>query len=269
MLLAVDIGNTNIKVGAWDGDQLIFVSAMHTNVLRTADEYAARLLDVFRLHSCNGAQFDAAMISNVVPPLSSVLTAAVAQVIQSNRVYLAAPTMESGLEIAVDSPATLGPDLVCAAAAVAKKMPLPCVMIGLGTANIIFAIDKDSRLTGGAVGPGVSISIDALANRTAQLPHISLENPGPLIGKNTVDCMKSGIIYGTACMLDGMIGRMREELEGDLHAVAFGGLARGIIPYCRETITLDDTLVLEGLKIIYEKNMQTLLGQSDATTRRR
>ena len=268
MLLAVDIGNTNIKVGAWDADQLIFVSAMHTNVLRTADEYAARLLDVFRLHGCTGAQFDAAMISNVVPPLSSVLTAAVAQVIQSNRVYLASPTMESGLEIQVDSPATLGADLVCAAAAVARKLPLPCVMIGLGTASIIFAIDKDARLIGGAVSPGVSISIDALANRTAQLPHINLENPGPIIGKNTVDCMKSGIVYGTACMLDGMIARMREEMDGEVSAVAFGGLSHSIVPYCREKILLDDTLVLEGLKILYENNTQLLQAQGDSNVRR-
>lgn len=254
MLLTVDIGNTNIKVGAWDGDALLFVSSMHTNVNRTSDEYAVQFLDVFRLHECNSTQFDGAILSSVVPPLSSVLRTAVRQVIETERVYLVSAGMKTGLNIKIENPATLGADLVCAAVAAIAKYPLPCVFIGMGTATAIFAIDKDGCLQGGAFSPGIGISLDALSSRTAQLPHINMDDPGPLIGKNTVDSMKSGVVYGTAAMLDGMIGRFRETMEGDISVVAFGGYADSIVRYCREPVAIDDDIVLEGLRIIYHKN---------------
>jgi type III pantothenate kinase len=254
MLLTVDIGNTNIKVGAWDGDELIFVSSMHTNINRTADEYAVAFLDVFRLRGCNSTQFDGAILSSVVPPLSAIIRTAVRKVIETDRVYLVSAGMKTGLNIRIDNPASLGADLVCAAVAAIAKMPLPCVFIGMGTATVIFAVDKDGSLQGGALSPGIGISLEALSSRTAQLPHISLEDPGPLIGKNTVDSMKSGMVYGTAAMLDGMISRFREDIGGEIGVVAFGGYAKYVIKYCREPILVDDNIVLEGLKIIFHKN---------------
>lgn len=256
MLLTVDIGNTNIKVGAWDGDRLVFVSRMHTNILRTTDEYAVQLLDVFRLNECNSTQFDGAILSSVVPPLSSVFQRAVEYVIQSKRVFHVSPGLKTGLNIKIDAPATLGADLVAAGVAAVSKFPLPCAFISFGTATSIFCIDGDANFIGGTVSPGVNISLEALSLRTAQLPHISLDEPGPIIGKNTVESMKSGIVYGTAAMIDGMIARIREEMEADVKVVAFGGIASSIAKYCREEIVLDDNLVLEGLKIIYHKNVK-------------
>lgn len=255
MILTLDIGNTNIKVGAWDKNELFFVSRLQTNTLRTGDEYAIALLDIFRLSGCNANQFDGAILSSVVPPLSLRLKEAVRTVIQSRRVFLVSPGLKTGLDIRIDNPATLGGDIVCASVAAIAKYPLPCIVISLGTATTLFALDSQGAYLGGAVAPGVEISLQALTMRTAQLPEISLEEPQGVIGTNTVDCMKSGVVYGTAGMLDGMIRLMKGKLgDPSTTVVACGGIAANITPYCQEKILLDDNMVLEGLKIIYHKN---------------
>lgn len=253
MILAVDIGNTNIKIGAWDDDHLMFVSRLQTNTLKTQDEYAINLMDVFRLNECNAAQFDGAIISSVVPVLSLVFKDAVSAALQTKRVYVVSPGLRTGLNIKIENPATLGADMVCCSVA-AAKYPLPCIIISMGTATTISALDKDGAFIGCSVAPGVLISMEALASHTAQLPHISLDSPGALIGVNTVDSMKSGAIYGSACMLDGMIRKMKRELGGEAAVIACGGLAQSIISHCEEHIVFNDSLVLEGLKLIYEKN---------------
>lgn len=257
MILTVDIGNTNIKVGAWDKEDLVFVSRLQTNALRTADEYAISLLDIFRLRDCNSAQFDGAILSSVVPPLSLKMKAAVQTAIQSRRVYLVGPGLKTGLNIKIDNPATLGSDMVCSGVAATHKYPLPCIIASLGTATALFAIDRDGGFLGGAVAPGVTISLEALSLRTAQLPHISLEEPAGVIGTNTVDSMKSGIVYGTAGMLDGLITRMKAQIGEDATVVACGGVAPYIAEHCSNEIIVDDNLVLEGLKLIYHKNART------------
>lgn len=258
MILAVDIGNTNIKIGAWDDEKLVFVSRLQTNTRKTQDEYAVNLIDIFRLNDYNAAQFDGAIISSVVPLLSLPFKGAIQAVIQTKRVYIVSPGLKTGLNIKIENPATLGADMVCCAVAAAAKYPLPCIIISMGTATALFALDKTGAFLGGAVAPGVVISLEALAKKTAQLPHISLDSPGALIGANTVDCMKSGSIYGAACMLDGMLRRMKRELGGeDVTVVAGGGIAPFIIEYCEEKIVFDDALVLEGLRIIYAKNAKS------------
>ena len=254
MILTLDVGNTNIKVGAWDGEELAFVSRLQTNTLRTGDEYAISLLDIFRLNECGSEQFDGAIISSVVPQLSLVLKEAVLAVIHTRRVYIVSPGLRTGLDIKIDNPATLGSDMVCAAVAAIKSYKLPCIIVSMGTATAIFAINSGGEFMGGSVSPGVAISLDALARHTAQLPHISLESPGAVIGTNTIDSMKSGIIYGTAAMLDGIIARMKTKLGGEATVVACGGLAQFIVGHCNESITVNDQLVLEGLRLIYEKN---------------
>ncbi len=256
MILAVDIGNSNIKVGAWDNEKLVFLSRLQTNTLKTQDEYAVNLVDLFRLNDCNAAQFDGAIISSVVPPLSMPIKDAVKTVIQTNRVYLVSPGLKTGLNIKIDNPATLGSDMVCCAVAAIAKYPTPCIIASFGTATAIFAIDKNGACIGGSIAPGVVMSIEALSKKTAQLPHISLDSPSELIGTNTVDSMKSGAIYGTACMLDGMLRRMSKQLGGNATNIACGGVAKYIISHCEEEIIYDDTLVLEGLQIIYNKNVK-------------
>lgn len=254
MILTVDIGNTNIKVGAWDNDDLVFVSRLQTNALRTGDEYAINLLDIFRLNDCNNSQFDGAIISSVVPPLSLPFKTAVQTVLQTRRVYLVSPGLKTGLNIKIDDPATLGGDIVSAGVAALARYPMPCIIVGMGTATVLFALNREGEYLGGAIAPGVILALDALASGTAQLPQIGLEGPGPVIGTNTSDSMKSGSIYGTACMLDGMIGRIRDELGGEAFVVAFGGVAPAIVAHCREKIEINDDLVLEGLKLIYHRN---------------
>ena len=254
MILTVDIGNTHIKVGAWDEDTLVFVARLQTNARRTRDEYSIALLDIMRLNDCNSAQFDGAVIASVVPPLSLAFRDAVMAVIQSKRVFLISPGLKTGLNIKIDNPATLGADFVCSAVAALEKYPLPCIIISLGTATAISALDADGNFLGGSVCAGAEISLEALSRRTAQLPHISMDEPGSVIGSNTIDCMKSGVVYGTASMLDGMVRRMKEILGEHTTVVAGGGLAAHIVGYCREEIILDDQLVMEGLRIIYHKN---------------
>lgn len=256
MILTVDIGNTNIKIGAWDNDRLSFVSRIATNSLRTEDECAIRLLEIFRLNDCNRNQFDGAIVASVVPPLSSVLTGAIERVIQTKRVYQVGPGVKTGLNILIDNPATLGADMVCASVSASAKYPTPCIIVSLGTATAIFAIDENGNFLGGSVAPGMIISLEALSSRTAQLPHISLDNPRGLIATNTEDSMKSGMIYGTAAMLDGMIARYREQLGEHTTVVACGGLARYVVKHCQSDIIFDDDLVMEGLKIIYHKNVR-------------
>ncbi len=256
MILAIDLGNTNIKIGAWDGSELVFVSRLMTNKQKTKDEYAVSLLDVLRLNDCNAAQFDGAIIASVVPPLSLPVKEAVCSVLQINRVYLVSPGLKCGVNIKIENPAVLGADLVASAAAAAAKYLMPCIIINMGTATVISALDKTGAFIGCSVAPGVVISMEALAQKTSQLPHVGLDSPGALIGVNTVESMKSGSVYGAASMLDGMVRRMKKELDAGETAtvVAGGGITPFIIDYCEEKIIFDDNLILEGLKMIYDKN---------------
>lgn len=255
MILTVDVGNTNIKVGAWDNNELAFVTRLQTNPLATSDEYAVTLLNLFRIVDFNRTQFDGAIISSVVPQLTSQLSQAIKQIIQVPDVLLVSPGLKTGLNIKIDDPATLGSDLVCAGVAVASKYPLPAIIIGLGTATTMFVINEKSEYLGGTLAPGINISLNALSSETAQLPHISLGEPTKIIGTNTVESMLSGVVYGNASMLDGMIRRINKELGVEKSTViAGGGLAQFILPHCEEKIILDDNLVLEGLRIIFNKN---------------
>jgi len=257
MILTIDIGNTNIKIGAWDNNRLAFVSRIVSNTQRTEDEYAISLLDIMRLNECNRAQFDGAIISSVVPSLSSSISAAVAQVVQTARIFTVGPGLKTGLHIKIDNPAQLGADMVCAAVAAAEKYPMPCIICSLGTATAVFALGMSGEFLGCTVAPGMIISLEALSSRTAQLPHISLDNPPRnVINTNTVDCMKAGSIYGTAAMIDGMVERFREQVGGEAKVIACGGLARYVYEHCRQDVIYDDNLVMEGLRIIYFRNVK-------------
>jgi type III pantothenate kinase len=257
MILTIDIGNTNLKIGAWDNDRLAFVSRIVSDTMRTDDEYAIHLLDIFRLNDCNSAQFDGAIIASVVPILSNTLCSAVKKVIHTTRIFQVGPGLKTGMNIAIDNPAQLGADMVCAAVSAVAKYEMPCIICSLGTATAIFALGEGGEFLGGAVAPGIIISLEALAHRTAQLPHVSLENPPKsVIGTNTEDCMKSGTIYGAAAMLDGMVERFREQLGMDAKVIMCGGLAKYVYPHCKQKIIYDDNLVMDGLRIIYFKNVK-------------
>ncbi|HBH95993.1 MAG TPA: type III pantothenate kinase [Ruminococcaceae bacterium] len=252
MILTVDIGNTNIVYGIFDGDKAVFESRMDTDKNRMADQYAVTLAQLFSLYSLKTEQIDGAVISSVVPPVADQLKAAVKRVFGVEPVMVGAG-VKTGLNILIDDPSTLGADLACGGAAAKELYPLPCIVIDLGTASKVYAVNKDGAFIGGIIAPGIKISLEALASGTMSLPMISLEGNAPVIGTNTVDCMRSGILYGHAGMLDNFIDRFQERL-GKSTVVVTGGFGALIKDYCRNDFILDRQLVLKGLKIIYDKN---------------
>ena len=253
MILAVDIGNTNIVFGAFEGDTLRFTSRISTVRSRMEDEYAVTLLSVLRLNNLPEAEFDGAIISSVVPELTPVFKRAIQKVI-TGKVLIIGPGIKTGLDIKIDSPAGVGADLVCSAVYAKSAMPLPAIIIDMGTATKLTVLDKSGAFIGGAIVPGMKVSLDALASSTAQLPAIGIEAPKTAICNNTVDCMRSGSVFGSAAMVDGMIDRFCEELGQQASVVITGGHARHIVPLCRHQMTYNQDVMLLGLKIIYDKN---------------
>ena len=222
---------------------------------RTADQYAVELHILLTLNRIDPAEICGAIIGSVVPSLNTAISAAVEKV---TGVYPLAvgSGIKTGLNIKIDDPAQTGADLVCGGVAALAKYPMPCIIFDLGTANTISVLNEKGEFLGGTIGAGIGISLDALSSRTSQLPHVSLKNPGKVIGSNTVGAMKSGLIYGTASMMDGMADRIEEELGMPATLVATGGRAGEVVPYCKRDIILDDTLLLDGLRVIYEKNQK-------------
>lgn len=253
MILAIDIGNTNIVVGGIDDEKIHFVARLSTDRTKTEDEYAVIFKNILEIHHISAAVFDGAIISSVVPPLINILKRSVKMLTELTPLVVG-PGIKTGLNIKIDNPSQLGSDLVVGAVAAVTLYPKPLIIFDMGTATTICAIDKNGNYLGGIIYPGVKVSLDSLTQRTSQLPAISLDAPAKAIGKNTIDCMKSGIIYGNAAMADGMIDRFENELGEKATILATGGLAQTILPHCKHKIILDDDLLIKGLKIIYDKN---------------
>lgn len=254
MILAIDMGNTNIVVGCIKNDNILFVERISTDLLKTELEYAVSFKTVFELYGINSAEIHGAIISSVVPPLTGIIGSAVEKII-GKKPMVVGPGVKTGLNILMDNPKTVGADLIVDAVAGISEYGAPLIVIDMGTATTISVIDKDRNYIGGMIIPGLRVSMDSLVNRTSQLPRIGFEAPGKVIGTNTVDCMKSGIINGNAAMLDGMIERIEEELGYPAKVIATGGLAKVVIPMCKKDIINDDSLLLKGLNIIYNKNI--------------
>ena len=253
MLLAIDIGNTNITMGVYNKDELVFVSRLATDRYKTPDQYAVEFKQIFALHNAPSQGFSGAALSSVVPELSSTMCEAIEK-ITGHRPMVLGPGIKTGMNILIDNPAQLGADLLAGCIGAANLYPLPCLVADLGTATKILAIDKDGTFRGCTISPGVKISLDALAQTAALLPSVSFTAPQKAIGENTTECMQSGAVYGNAAMLDGMIDRFEEELGCKCSLVATGGIAAKIVPYCRHNIVYDENLLLRGLGIIYRKN---------------
>ena len=239
MLLAIDIGNSNISVGLFDGQkELKFLASIDTDSRKTADQISIDLMNLFTLYGCDIRQVSGAILSSVVPPM------------------VVGAGIKTGLNIRMEfNSQQLGADIVANAVSALEKYPVPIIMIDMGTATIISYISEKRTYEGGLMFPGVRLSLDALSHHTAQLPNISLEHPKQLIGKNTEECMRSGIVYGTAAMLDGVIDRIRETLHGaEPSIVATGPNAPVIARYCRNRVVYDKYLLMEGLYAIYQKN---------------
>ena len=253
MILTVDIGNTNITLGVFDGDRLAASVRLSTILSGTRDEYASRLVSVFDLHGVRREDVTGAILSSVVPPLNAVLREAIRFVFGVDALTVG-PGIKTGLNIHCDHPASVGSDLICACVAVHTLHGSPALIVDMGTATKIMVMDKRGTFAGVSISPGVLMGLRALSDGTAQLPQVSLETPGALVAKNTADAMRSGVIYGNASLIDGMIDRFTEVLGGDVPVYATGGLASTVVGYCKHNITVDEQLVLKGLNIVYHKN---------------
>lgn len=254
MVLAIDIGNTNIVVGGFENDEIQFIERISTNKSSTALEYTVLIKTVLELNGLKDKPLEGGIISSVVPSVTNLLKSAVEK-LTGKPVMVLGPGLKTGLKIQIDNPAQAGADLVAGAVAAVEFYPAPLIVIDMGTATTITAIDTEKAFIGGMIMPGLRSSVEALTGSTSQLPNISLEPPKRIVSTNTVDCMKSGVIYGTVCSIDGIIDRMEEELGYKCTVVATGGLSTIITPLCKRNIIVDDTLLLKGLMVIYNKNI--------------
>ncbi len=254
MILAIDIGNSNICVGAYKDGEALFSARVRTDALKTETEYAVLFDEIFAIHRVSPSALEGAAISCVVPALTSIISDAV-KMLADVPVMTVGPGIKTGLDIRIDNPSELAGDLVCTAVGAMEKYPLPAIIIDLGTATKITVVDENRRYIGGAIAPGVTVSLSALTKTTAMLPSVSLNtNIRPICG-DTAGAMLSGSILGTASMLDGMIDRYLEALGKDVKTVvACGGLAKAVVPHCRRKVLLDPDLLLDGLLAIYRKN---------------
>ena len=254
MILAVDIGNTNIVIGCIEEEKVYFVERVSTDISKTELEYVVQFKTLLELYRIKMEEITGCIIASVVPPLNNIVKNAMEKLLRITPMIVG-PGLKTGLNILMDNPAQVGADLIVNAVAGLKYYGAPIIIIDMGTATTISVVDKNKNYVGGMILPGVKVSLESLVNRTSQLPRISLEAPKKMIGKNTVDCMKGGIIMGKAASMDGLIERICEELGYPAQVVATGGLAGCIIPYCKKEIICDNELTLKGLGIIYNKNI--------------
>jgi type III pantothenate kinase len=251
MILAVDVGNTNIVLGVLDGDEIVVNGRLSTNIYETEEEYAIKLKSFLSIHDF--PQIDGAIISSVVPPLIGTLKKAI-KIITGVSAMVVGPGIKTGLSIKIDDPSQLGADLAVGAVAAKAKYPCPIIIFDLGTATTGTVVDKEGNFIGGFIANGVMASLNALSSKTALLPQIDLTAPKKIIGTNSIDCMKSGAVIGTAAMLDGFIDRYEEELGEKASVVITGGLSRAIAKNCKHEVNYEENLLINGLKIIYDKN---------------
>lgn len=253
MILAIDMGNTNIVVGGIDSEQTYFVERITTNHVKTALEYAVNIKNILEIHQIDKKQVEGAIVSSVVPPLNATISSAVKKIF-GFRPMLVGAGMKTGLNIIMDNPKTVGSDMIVDAVAAIREYPCPLIIIDMGTATTMSVVDHAGNYIGGVILPGLKVSLESLSSKTAQLPSISLDIPQKVIGKNTIDCMRSGIMYGTAGTIDGILDRMENELGEPPTVLATGGLSRFVVPLCRHKIIYDEALLLKGLLILYQKN---------------
>lgn len=255
MILCLDIGNTNIVIGCFSGNEQIFQSRISTDVSLTGDQYAVELQGILRLHNSNPADFNGAIVSSVVPALTDALVTATQKVVGIVPMTIGKNT-DTGLTVKIDNPSELGADFKSTAVAAKEKYPLPCIVIDMGTATTFTVLSAAGEFIGAAIAPGLRVSVESLVSRTSMLVGISLEAPQKVIGANTPDSMKSGSVFGAASMVDGMCRRMADELGQEPSVIATGGIAGIVAPHCTTDIILDENLLMDGMRLIYEMNQK-------------
>jgi len=253
MILTIDIGNTQINLGLYDGQILAFTSRLATEPAHTRDQYAVELNSVLALHRFSPKDVTGAAVSSVVPSAGRAVSGAVEFLCGVTPVMVGAGTI-TGLNILIDNPAQLGADLVVGAVAAAAKYPLPAILFDFGTATKISVLGPDGSFLGCAITAGINISMEALYQHTAALPAIAAEMPAHIIGKNTVDSMRSGLFFGSVALIDGMVERIEAELGRPATVVVTGGLSPLLRDQTKRAAVFDEGLLLDGLKMIYEMN---------------
>ena len=256
MILAIDMGNTNIVIGCIDDKQTYFVERVTTSHDKTGTEYAINIKNILEIHHIEPSQIEGAILSSVVPPLNAIISSAVKKILGYHPMLVGAG-IKTGMNILMDNPKSVGSDMIVNAVGALAEHEPPIIIIEMGTATTMSVIDKNGRYVGGAILPGLRVSFDSMSASTAQLPRISLDTPRRVIGKNTIDCMRSGVIFGNAAMIDGMLDRIEEELGEKTSIIATGGISKIVLPLCSHTITYDGALLMKGLLHLYEKNRRT------------
>jgi type III pantothenate kinase len=253
MILAVDIGNSNIVIGGVEGESIVFESRIRTDATKTSDEYCVDLKILLDVQGIAVQSIEGAIIASVVPQVLNSIHTAILKLTGKTSLVVG-PGLKTGLNIKIENPAQTGADLVVGCVAALREHKPPMIVVDMGTATTVVVLDETGALIGGSISPGVKISMDALTERTALLPGLQLDQPKRAIGKNTIDCMRSGIMLGTACMLDGLISRMETELGYKTTVVATGGIAKFVLPMCQTPVIYDKDLIIKGLAALYRDN---------------
>jgi len=253
MILTVDVGNSNIVISSVEGEKIVFEGRIRTDATKTSDEYC---MDIKALLDINGIDYKAiegSIIASVVPQVLNSIQTAIKKLIGKQSLVVG-PGLKTGLNIKIENPAQTGADLVVGCVAALREHKPPIIVVDMGTATTMVVLDETGALIGGCICPGVKISMDALSGRTALLPGLQLDQPKKAIGRNTIECMRSGIMMGNACMLDGMVDRMEAELGQKTTVIATGGIAKFITPLCKTPMIYDKDLIIKGLAALYRDN---------------
>ena len=254
MIVALDVGNTSLSMGGFQGEALIFHAKMATLLTWTEDQYAIAFRDLLTLHGADAQQIEGVILSSVVPGLTNTVKRAMGKLTDC-AVLLVSAGIRTGLNIKTDFPRQVGTDLVSAAVWANQSCPMPCVLVLLETATTFVLLDQSGQMMGTAITAGVQLSMDALHERCAQLPSVGIEPPAHgVVGRNTADALRSGAVYGAAAMVDGMIARLQEAVGQPVYAAATGLHAAAVVPYCQTGIVLEETMILKGLAAIWRKN---------------
>ncbi|MBR2752088.1 MAG: type III pantothenate kinase [Clostridiales bacterium] len=254
MVLAFDIGNTHTFLGGFSGKKILFTDLISTNRSSTTLEYMTLLQTALKVHDLEEETIDGAIISSVVPTVTATVQATIERFFGITPIVVG-PGVKSGLKIRIDNPAQLGSDLVVCAVAGIKEYPVPQINIYMGTATTISLIDDTKTFLGTTISAGIGVASEVLSDKTSQLPCVAMETPKKVVGTNTVDSMRSGVVFYSACAIDGMIARIEEEYGKPCTVVATGRYASRILPHCRHKIIHDPDLILKGLMEIYNKNI--------------
>ena len=253
MILTIDIGNSNIVLGGVRDQEIVFEARLRTEVTKTSDQYCVDLKILMEVYGVSNQDVEGTIIASVVPQVLNSMRTAV-QKLTGKVPLVVGPGLKTGLNILLENPGQTGADLVVADVAALREHKPPLIVIDMGTATTMSVLDKTGAHIGGCIIPGVKISMDALTDKTALLPGLQLDQPKRAIGRNTIDAMRSGIMLGTACMLDGMVERMEAELGCKTTVIATGGIAKFVVPMCKTPMIYDKDLIIKGLAALYRDN---------------